>query len=252
MTDRSLGSVFADPEVAQAYRQRAPYAKETFDILEHLLVDPPTILDLGAGSGALAREMIRFADRVDAVDPSAAMIEEGRRLPNGTDPKLHWIHAAAEDAPLTGPYGLATAGTSIHWLDAARVMPRLATALAPQGKLAIVEMDEGEHPMPALIDVFRRYSDAHHREATEIVSELVAAGQFVREGERRTGPVVVRRSIEEYLELLHSSSGYARVQLGDRAAAFENDVRDVFARAGADSIERSYVTVVTWGRPVAR
>ncbi len=251
MTERSLGAVFTDPEVALAYRQRAPYAKETFAILEGLIARPRVIVDLGAGSGSLAREMTRFADRVDAVDPSAAMIEQGKRLPHGDDPKLRWIPGTAEDAPLAGLYGLATAGTSIHWLDPARVMPRLAAVLVPEGKLAIVEMDEGDHPMPAMIDVFRRYSDAHHREATEIVRDLVAAGRFVREGEQRTPPVVVRRSIDEYLELLHSSSAYARVQLGARTAAFDADVRDVFARVGTTSIERAYVTVVTWGRPVA-
>ncbi|HEY8862497.1 MAG TPA: class I SAM-dependent methyltransferase, partial [Candidatus Limnocylindria bacterium] len=96
----TLGEVFRDTDVARAYRQRAPYPEETFAILESLLVDPRTVLDAGAGTGALARRMLRFAKRVDAVDPSEAMIQEGRQLPGGTDPRLAWIKGTAEDAPL--------------------------------------------------------------------------------------------------------------------------------------------------------
>lgn len=247
----TLGEVFRNVDVARAYRQRASYHKETFTILESLLVEPRAVLDLGAGSGALAREMLRFASRVDAVDPSAAMIDEGRRLPQGSDPKLRWILGTAEEAPLDGPYGLATAGASVHWLDAARVMPRLAAALAPGAKLAIVEMDDGAHPLPGMLEIFRRYSElTHHRELQEVVRDLEASGHFVREGERRIAPVVVRRSLDEYVEFLHSTSAYARVQLGARAAAFDADVRALFAREGMTAIEREYVTVVTWGRPV--
>jgi SAM-dependent methyltransferase len=251
VSDRARGAVFADPDVARAYRRRAPYGAETFAVLEGLLVEPRVILDLGSGSGSLAREMTRFADRVDAVDPSAPMIQEGRRLPRGSDPKLRWILDSAEDARLDGPYGLATAGSSVHWFDAARVMSRLAAALAPRARFAIVEIDGVEQPMPGMLEIFRRYSESHHRELTEVVQELVAAGQFVREGEQRIAPVTARWTLDEYVEYLHSTSDYAPVRLGARAAAFDADVRALFAREGMTAIEREYVTVVTWGRPVA-
>jgi SAM-dependent methyltransferase len=252
VSDRARGAVFADPDVARAYRRRAPYGAEAFAVLEGLLVEPRVILDLGSGNGSLAREMTRFADRVDAVDPSAPMIQEGRKLPRGTDPKLHLILGTAEGARLEGPYGLATAGLSVHWFDAAQVMSRLTSALAPRARLAIVELDGVEQPMPGMLEIFRRYSESHHRELTEIVQELVAAGQFVREGEQRIAPVMVRRTLDEYLEYLHSTSDYAPVRLGARAAAFDADVRALFAREGMTAIEREYVTVVTWGRPVAK
>ena len=252
MIDRALGAVFADAAVARAYRQRAPYAPETVSVLESLVVGPRVVLDLGAGNGPLAREMIRFAERVDAVDPSAAMIAVGRTLPNGADPKLRWILGTAEGARLDGPYGLATAGTSVHWFDAARVMPRVDAALAPGARLAIVDIDDGPHPMPSMLEIFDRYSERHHHEVAEVVDELVTQGHFAREGERRLTPVTVRRSLDEYLEYLYSTSDFARVQLGSRANAFDADVRAVFAREGRDAIERQYVTVVTWGRPVAR
>ena len=265
----TLGQVFADADVARAYRQRAPYSEETFTILERLVVEPRTVLDVGAGNGALARCMVRFARRVDAVDPSVAMIEEGRRLPGGDDPRLRWIAGTAEDAPLEPPYGLITAGQSLHWMDHARVLPRFAAALAPGARLAILETDDGEHPLPEMTQIFERYSElTHHTDLPEMLSAIsrpkrvgcrhgsdaaleASGGWFVQEGEERTAAVSLRRSVDEYVEFLHSTRTLARVRLGDRADRVDADVRDLFARNGMSSIERQVVGVVVWGRPVA-
>ena len=74
--------VFAHPEVAAVYRHRPPYPDEVFDLLRGLVVDrPATVLDIGAGEGALARPLAAVVDHVDAVDVSAAMIEAGRSRP---------------------------------------------------------------------------------------------------------------------------------------------------------------------------
>lgn len=263
----TLGEVFADAAVARAYRQRAPYPEETFSILERLIVEPRTVLDAGAGSGALARSMVRFALRVDAVDPSVAMIAEGRRLPGGDDPRLRWIVGTAEEAPLDPPYGLITAGSSLHWMDHARAMPRFASALAAGGRLAILETDDGEHPLPEMLQIIERHSElSHHTDLSDTLKGvrvasgcrhdsdriLDASGWFVQEGEQRTAAVSLRRGVEEYLEFLHSTSTLARVRLGDRADRFDADVRDLFARHGMTSIERQVVGVVVWGRLVTQ
>jgi SAM-dependent methyltransferase len=246
-----LGAVFTDAEVARAYRHRPQYPEETFTILEGLVVDPRIVLDAGAGTGMLARGMVRFAERVDAVDPSAAMIAEGRRLPGGDDPRLHWIAGTAEEAPLTPPYGLITTGQSLHWMDAGQVMPRFAAALAPGARLAILEPDDGDYPLRTeMREIIARYSELdHHSEFPEMVADLVASGRFVKEGERRTAPVALHRSVDEHIEFLHSTSTLARVRLGERAAAFDADVRDLYARRGVSSVDRQITGVVVWGRP---
>lgn len=249
----SLADVFRDADVARAYRQRTPYPEETFTVLEGLLAPPRSILDIGAGSGALARNMTRFAASVDAVDPSQALMTEGRLLPHGRDPMLRWITGTAEEAPLTGPYGLITAGASIHWMDPTRAMPRFAAVLAPGAKLAIVDMEDGAHPLPEMIDIIRSYSEVeHHEELRDIVTDIEARGYFVREGESRAAATLVRRSLDDYLEFLHSTSTLARVRLGDRTEPFDADVRALFARHGMTEIQREYVATVIWGRPVAK
>lgn len=119
-----LGSVFADQEVVQLYRYRPPYPDAVFETLRKLIVEPRTLLDAGAGTGAISRALAPFAERVDALDPSVAMLEAGRELPGGDDPRIRWIHGRAEDAALDGPYGLITCGASLHWMDLDAVLSR--------------------------------------------------------------------------------------------------------------------------------
>lgn len=118
-----LGEVFGDTDVARVYSHRAPYPAAVFARLRRLLVAPGTVLDAGAGTGVLARSMVSFAERVDAVDPSEAMIAVGRGLADGEDRRIRWIVGRAEDAPLSPPYGLITCGASLHWMDQDVVLP---------------------------------------------------------------------------------------------------------------------------------
>jgi 2-polyprenyl-3-methyl-5-hydroxy-6-metoxy-1,4-benzoquinol methylase len=75
-----------------------------------LIADGPrTVLDIGTGTGAVARPLAPLVERVHAVDWSAAMIEEGRQLPGGDHPNLIWSVGPAETVALAPPYGLVTA-----------------------------------------------------------------------------------------------------------------------------------------------
>ena len=59
-----LAAAFTHPGVARAYRHRPPYPDEVFGILDGLITGrPQTVLDLGAGEGALARRMTLGARR---------------------------------------------------------------------------------------------------------------------------------------------------------------------------------------------
>jgi predicted TPR repeat methyltransferase len=79
-----LAAAFSHAGVADAYQHRPPYPAEVFDVLQGLIAGRPrTVLDIGAGEGALARPLAALADHVDAVDISAAMVEAGRRRPGG-------------------------------------------------------------------------------------------------------------------------------------------------------------------------
>src|SRR4051794_12078926 len=146
--------------VAVAYQHRPPYPDETFTILAGLLGDRPRrVLDAGCGTGAVARPLLAWVDEIDAIDLAPAMVEEGRRLPGGDSPRLRWIVGRVEDAPLRPPYGLITAGDSLHWMEWDVVLPRFAEVLAPGSVLAI--LDNGYQPLPwaaPLAEILARYS----------------------------------------------------------------------------------------------
>jgi SAM-dependent methyltransferase len=247
----SLGAVFTDDEVARRYRHRAPYPDEVLTTLRGLMVAPHTILDVGAGTGALARRMVAFAERVDAVDPSAAMIREGRKLPGGAARNLHWILGGAEDAPLLPPYGLITAGASLHWLDLDVALVRLRDALAPGAMVAVADAEIVHGPYrDDLVAVIKAYSETdHHLETAARMDELHDSGRFAIQGRLRTEPMPFQQSVDDYIEMLHSTSTLARVRLGDRAPRFDSEARAVFAHHGLDQLRYGVMGVVIWGRP---
>src|SRR6266487_724269 len=112
------------PTIA-AYPSRPPYAHAAIEFLSELTTDPRRVLDIGCGTGDIARRLAPLVDRVDAVDFSAGMIEIGRDLPCGTASNIRWIIGKLEDVPLDPPYALVTAGESLHWMDWEIVLPRL-------------------------------------------------------------------------------------------------------------------------------
>jgi SAM-dependent methyltransferase len=251
LSSTPLGRVFADEEVAALYRYRAPYPRDVFAILERLVVEPRVVLDAGAGTGALARYFPPRVTRIDAVDPSAAMIARARALPGGDDPRIQWIVGRAEDAPLSPPYGLITAGASLHWMQAEVVLPRFRDALAPGAHLAILDTERTHSGdwHPQVVDVIRGYSPLeHHLETHEMVARDAQQGLFKLAGEERTAPVPFEQSVDDYLRLLGSTSTLSRVTLGSRADAFEADCREVFARHNMQRIRSEVVGYVAWVR----
>src|SRR5262249_10565712 len=128
---------FQDRSVAAAYPTRPPYPPELFDVLAGLIRDEPrVVLDLGCGTGDVARRLAPLVAPVDAVDPSPAMLTLGRPLPGADHPHLRWVQASAEAFGYPGPYALVVAAESLHWMDWEVVLPRIERALSPQGRLA--------------------------------------------------------------------------------------------------------------------
>jgi SAM-dependent methyltransferase len=247
------GAQFKDRSVAEAYRHRPPYPEETFAILAGLIADEPrAVLDVGCGTGFVARPLAALVERVDAVDFSAAMIARGKGLPGGDRANLTWIEGPVEEVTTRPPYALITAGASLHWLAWDVVLPRFAALLTPRGFLAIV--GDGQRPVPWAADlqpIIDRYSTNRDYQPYDLVEELERRGLFRKVGERRTAPVSFRQAIGDYVESFHARNGFSRERMpAEAAAAFDREARAVIARhAGGDSVELHSYGQVVWGKP---
>jgi len=244
---------FKDRRVVDAYRHRPPYPDEVFAILASLLTDEPrTVLDVGTGSGDIARQMVDVAARVDAVDFSERMIERGKQLLNGDHPHLRWIYGRVEEVRLAPPYALITAGSSIHWLEWERAFPLFRSALTPHGYLALVYRRTLPMPWDADLRKLRVQFTAHpSARGFRVVEELERRGFFHEQGERETAPVPFFQSIEDFIEGLHSRSSFARERMGSQEAAdLDWKVRDLLLQYHPDGIlPLQVVGSVIWGKP---
>lgn len=232
-------SVFSDRSVAEAYVHRPPYPDETYEVLRRLIVDEPRVLlELGCGLGEISRRLAPEVERVDAVDPSAAMLAKGRSLPGGDHPNLCWRHSSAEEFDYPATYALILAPESLGWLDWPRVFPMMRRALSPRGQLvALVRDYTAAWDADALDGIVPRYSTNRDFIHYDVVKELVAHGLF-RVAERLTiQPTPVSQSIEDYIEFWHSRSGFSRERMGPEAASrFDDEARRLLTPHAVDGV----------------
>ncbi|MGH3741157.1 MAG: class I SAM-dependent methyltransferase [Micromonosporaceae bacterium] len=249
---RGLGAVFGHRGVAAAYRHRPPYPDDVLDLLAQLIADEPkAVLDIGAGEGAIARPLASRVDRVDAVEIAEAMIDAGRRRPGGQRPNLRWIHGAVEAAELNGPYGLVTAGASLHWMRWDETFERLAHVMTPHAQLAII--DHGPRDVPwqdELVAVIKRHSrNPDYDPRFSIVDALSERDLFQVTATADSSPMPFHQPVAAYVEQFHSTATLARehmseAEAGDFDAAVERVVRP-WARDGV--VDLTVVATTTWG-----
>lgn len=119
---------------ADAYeRGRPEYPAEAVDWL--LPDGAHTVLDLGAGTGKLARALTARELEVFAVDPSPKMLEQLR----AAVPEAIASEGTAEDIPLADrSVDAVLVAQAWHWVDQSRALPSVARVLRPSGTLGLV------------------------------------------------------------------------------------------------------------------
>ncbi|WP_250003540.1 class I SAM-dependent methyltransferase [Actinoplanes sp. M2I2] len=133
MNDRAAHANSFGP-AAEAYeRGRPSYPGEALDWL--LPAGRPRVVDLGAGTGKLTRQIRERGLEVTAVEPSAGMLDQLRR----SVPGVPALKGSAEEIPLPdGSADVVLVAQAWHWVEPERAAPEIARVLSPGGRLGLL------------------------------------------------------------------------------------------------------------------
>jgi ubiquinone/menaquinone biosynthesis C-methylase UbiE len=101
-----------------------------------------SIVDLGTGTGTLARSFAKQGCQVIGVDPDSRMLEQAHRLSEQESLSVEFIEGSAEAIALeSSSADVVTAGQCWHWFDAPKSLNEIKRVLISSGKLVIAHFD---------------------------------------------------------------------------------------------------------------
>jgi SAM-dependent methyltransferase len=131
--DRDAHARSFGPVAGKYERGRPPYPAAAVQWL--LPAGARRVLDLGAGTGKLTRELLSRGLEVTAVDPSDGMRAELSRVL----PQVPALPGTAEEIPLPDrSVDAVLVAQAWHWVDPARAVPEIARVLSPGGRLGLI------------------------------------------------------------------------------------------------------------------
>jgi SAM-dependent methyltransferase len=125
-------------------RFRAGFPDELFERLRAFDVGLPgqRVLDVGTGTGTLARGFARRGCMVTGLDPSESMLAQARRLSDEEGVNVTYVTGTAEATGLPSTsFDAVTAGQCWHWFEKAAAAEELMQVLIPGGRLVIAHYD---------------------------------------------------------------------------------------------------------------
>jgi len=130
---------------AQDYRRfRVGFPAELLGrLLDHGIGNPDQdVVDIGTGTGTLARLLATRVRSVRGVDPSQELMDEAKELDTEVGVDVAYTVGTAEKTHLeTASADVVTAGQCWHWFDADRASTEIARILRPEGFVAIAHFD---------------------------------------------------------------------------------------------------------------
>jgi SAM-dependent methyltransferase len=233
VTDHAARANSFGPAAEIYERGRPTYPVEALDWL--LPAGNPRVIDLGAGTGKLTRQIRARGLAVTAVDPSEGMLAQL----TASVPGVPALLGTAEQIPL--PAGSADAvlvAQAWHWVDPVRALPEVARVLTPGGRLGLVWNTRDQSS-----DFVRRLDEIIGNEDRARQPVIGAPFGPVETHHVRWTDVIGR---ERLIDLVASRSGVIVLEPGERAdlLAEVNRLLDTHPDvAGRAEVEMPYVTV---------
>ncbi len=231
----SFGAAAAEYE-----RGRPPYPPQAIDWL--LPAGAARVVDLGAGTGKLTRQLRARGLDVTAVEPSAEM----RGKLRDAVPGIPVLTGTAECIPLDDhSAGVVLVAQAWHWVEPAAAVPEVARVLVPGGHLGLLWniRDERVDWVAQLGVILRDHEGPHPR--SDAFSEAPPVGPPFGPVERFDVEWAHRLPADALVDMVASRSYVITRPAAERAAVLD-EVRHLLgtcpALAGADEIALPYVT----------
>jgi len=125
-------------------KHRAGFPSELFDRLAAMGIGRAgaRTLDLGTGTGTIARSLAQRGCDSIGLDRSAPLMEQARRMDREAGVTVRYVEAAAEDTGFPeASFDLVIAGQCWFWFDRPRVASEARRILKPGGHLVIAHFD---------------------------------------------------------------------------------------------------------------
>jgi SAM-dependent methyltransferase len=125
-------------------RHRAGFPPALFERLSALGIGAPgqRIVDLGTGTGSLARGFARAGTAVTGVDIAPLLLEQARLLDRAENLSIDYRVARAETTGLPDrQFDVVSAGQCWHWFDRPSAAAEVRRLLRPGGRVVIAHFD---------------------------------------------------------------------------------------------------------------
>ena len=222
--------------VADVYeRSRPGYAAEAVTWISQRL-PLGRVLDLGAGTGKLTRQLVPYALEIVAVEPG----DEMRRVLTEMVPGVEALFGTAEEIPLPAEsVDAVTVAQAFHWFEIDAALAEIHRVLRPMGGLAIVwnAWDDDDPLLSAIDDVLRplRPPVADRDERPQIL-----ASPWFTSHDEREFPNVERVDADRVVGQVSSISAVAVEPPEERARVLD----EVRALVGGGTVDFRMITHV--------
>ena len=215
-------------------RFRPEYPAALFDHIRSLWPPPgqPLVIDVGAGTGKASAPLVDRDVSTISVEPSLAMIAEGRR----SYPKLKYVCATSEEIPIeTNSADLVTAAQCFHWFNAPRALAEFARILKPRGYVCLFWNSRTSDSAASKLfdDLVHKWNPEHnHAYRDKDWSVPIRESGLFGSVEHRQFQWNVVMTIDDWIGLARSIS-YVQSIGPEKLLHFETEFRDSLSRLQA-------------------
>lgn len=242
-------------------KHRQGFPDELYRRLEaHGIVAPRRVaLDVGTGTGTVARALAARGLVVTALDPSAELLAKAGELAEREGVTLRAVRATAEETGLPdASFDLVLAAQCFHWFDGMRAAREMHRMLRPGGHVVVVHNDWLNRPGSASLltrDLFDATDVEWPRAA--LVGQLGFYPQWTvpleaagfAELESFSFDVEVPYTHQGWLGRIRASAGM-RVMTEAQREAFEESLARALAEQFAPTLQVPHRVFVLFGRKV--